>query len=209
MDTANRIPRPADRLDEVEQLWRIRPYAMSDDVLIGGIEKREIVIVDYDSRWPAKFQEHAAIISQALGPRALVIEHVGSTSVAGLAAKPIIDIDVVVEDSSDETAYLSDLLAAGYVLRVREPDWHEHRMVRTPELDVHVHIFSPGCVEVARHLTFRNRLRSHAEDRLRYEALKRKLAKEDWPDMNAYARAKGELVEEIIARALRDASDVT
>lgn len=177
------------------------------DVLIGGIEKREIVIVDYDPRWPEKFQKHAAIISQALGPKALVIEHVGSTSVPGLAAKPIIDIDVLVEDSSHEATYLPALLAAGYVLRVREPDWHEHRMFRTPEFDVHVHIFSPGCVEVARHLAFRNHLRSHAEDRLRYGALKRRLAKEDWPDMNAYARAKSELVEEIIARALRDTSN--
>ncbi|EDY17913.1 protein of unknown function UPF0157 [Chthoniobacter flavus Ellin428] len=173
------------------------------EVLIGGIEKREVVIVDYDPRWPGKFQKHAAIVAQALGPKALVIEHVGSTSVPGLAAKPIIDIDVLVEDSSNEGAYLSDLAAAGYMLRVREPDWHEHRMFRTPELDVHIHIFSLGCVEVARHLTFRNRLQSHAEDRLRYEALKRKLAKEDWPDMNAYARAKSELVEEIIARALQ------
>lgn len=174
------------------------------DVLIGGIEKREIVIVDYDPLWPAKFQRHAAIISQALGPTALAIEHVGSTSVPGLAAKPIIDIDVVVVDSSHEAAYLPALLAAGYALRVREPDWHEHRMFRTPELDVHVHLFSSGCVEVARHLAFREHLRSHAEDRLRYEALKRKLAQEDWPDMNAYAQAKSEVVEEIIARASKD-----
>jgi GrpB-like predicted nucleotidyltransferase (UPF0157 family) len=178
------------------------------DVLIGGIEKREIVIVDYDPLWPAKFQTHAAIIFQALREKALVIEHVGSTSVPGLSAKPIIDIDVVVEDSSNEAAYLPALLSAGYVLRVREPDWHEHRMFRTPELDVHVHIFSTGCVEVARHLAFRNRLRSHAEDRLRYEALKRRLAKEDWEDMNAYARAKSDVVEEIIAQALRDPSNV-
>lgn len=171
------------------------------DVLIGGIEKRKIIIVDYDPEWPAKFQRHAAIISQALGSKALAIEHVGSTSVPGLAAKAIIDIDVLVEDSSYESAYLPDLVAAGYVLRVREPDWHEHRMFRTPEFDVHVHVFSPGCVEVARHLAFRNHLRNHAEDRLRYEALKRKLAQEDWSDMNAYARAKTELVEEILVRA--------
>ena len=176
------------------------------DVLIGGIEKREIVIVDHDPLWPGKFQKHAGIISQALGPNALAIEHVGSTSVPGLAAKPIIDIDVVVEDSGNEPAYLPNLLASGYVLRVREPDWHEHQMLRTPELDVHIHIFSPGCVEVARHLAFRNRLRNHAEDRLLYEALKRKLAKEDWPDMNAYARAKSVVVDEIIARAFQDPS---
>jgi GrpB-like predicted nucleotidyltransferase (UPF0157 family)/2-polyprenyl-3-methyl-5-hydroxy-6-metoxy-1,4-benzoquinol methylase len=173
------------------------------DVLIGGVEKREIVIADYDPLWPWQFQRHATIIAQHLGMKALAIEHIGSTSVPGLAAKAIIDLDLIVEDSSDEAAYLPALLAVGYVLRVREPDWHEHRMLRTPELDVHIHVFSRGCVEVARHLAFRNHLRHHPEDRLRYEALKRKLAKEDWSDMNAYASAKGEMVEDILARAFQ------
>src|ERR1700722_14289895 len=108
-----------------------------DEVLIGGIEKREIVIVDYDPRWIEQFQQHAEILSRVLGSKALAIEHVGSTSVPGLAAKPIIDIDVLVEDSSDEASYLPALVQAGYVLRVREPDRHQHRMFRTPELDVH------------------------------------------------------------------------
>ncbi len=179
-----------------------------DEVLIGGIEKREIVIVEYDPRWPGQFQKHAEILARALGGKALAIEHVGSTSVPALAAKPIIDIDIIVQDSSDESAYLPALVQAGYVLRVREPDWHQHRMFRTPELDVHVHIFSPGCVEFTRHLAFRDHLRACAEDRLRYESVKRKLAGEDWPDMNAYARAKTEVVEQILARALREAGNV-
>ncbi|MEP6669296.1 MAG: GrpB family protein [Chthoniobacter sp.] len=175
-----------------------------DDVLIGGIEKRAIVVVDYDPRWPDQFRKQAQIIERALGGSALAIEHVGSTSVPGLAAKPIIDIDVLVADSSDEATYLPALVQAGYVLRVREPDWHQHRMFRTRELDVHVHIFSRGCVEVTRHLAFRDRLRAFPEDRLLYEGVKRKLAGEDWPDMNAYAQAKTEVVEQIIARALRE-----
>ncbi|MDR3402178.1 MAG: GrpB family protein [Chthoniobacter sp.] len=178
-----------------------------NEVLIGGIEKREIVIVDYDPRWPAQFQKHAEILSEALGNN-LVIEHVGSTSVPELAAKPIIDIDVVVADSSDEATYLPALVQAGYVLRVREPDWHQHRMFRTPELDVHLHIFSPGCVEVTRHLAFRDRLRTCPEDRLLYESVKRKLATKDWPDMNAYAQAKTEVVEQILARALPEFGNV-
>lgn len=173
------------------------------EVLIGGIEKRKIVIVDYDPEWPAKFERHAAILSQALGPKALIIEHVGSTSVPGLAAKPIIDIDVIVADSADEPDYLGALVAAGYILRVREPDWHEHRMFRTPELDVHIHVFSTGCVELTRHVMFRNWLRTHPEDRLHYESVKRRLAQEDWPDMNAYANAKSEVVEDILTRASR------
>ncbi|HUJ12095.1 MAG TPA: GrpB family protein [Verrucomicrobiae bacterium] len=172
-----------------------------NEVLIGGIEKREIVIADYDPRWPQKFQKHAEILSQTLGSKALAIEHVGSTSVPGLAAKPIIDILVAVQDSGQEDSYLPALVKDGYVLRVREPDWHQHRMFRTPELDVHVHVFSAGCVEISRQIAFRDRLRSNAEDRLLYESVKRRLAKDDWPDMNAYARAKSEVVEQIIARA--------
>jgi GrpB-like predicted nucleotidyltransferase (UPF0157 family) len=179
-----------------------------DEELIGGIEKRQIVIADYDPRWPEKFRKHAAILSRALGRNAFAIEHVGSTSVPGLAAKPIIDIIILVENPADEAAYLPALVAAGYVLRVREPGWHQHRMLRTPELDVHVHILSEHCVEVTRQLAFRNRLRVNAEDRLLYESVKRKLAKEDWPDMDAYARAKTEVVEQITARALREVSNV-
>jgi GrpB-like predicted nucleotidyltransferase (UPF0157 family) len=172
------------------------------------MEERQIVIVDYDRRWPEKFQQHAALLSQALGAKALAIEHIGSTSVPGLAAKPIVDITVLVEDSRDEAAYLPALLAAGYSLRTRESGWHEHRMLRTPELDVHVHIFSAGCEEVTRQVVFRDRLRSNLEDRLRYEMLKRELAKEDWPNMDAYARAKTEVIEEIIAQALKNADNV-
>ena len=179
-----------------------------DEVLIGGIEKRAIAVVDYDPRWPGMFQKHAEILSCALGEKALAIEHVGSTSVPGLAAKPIIDIDVIVEDSSDEASYLPALIQAGYVLRVREPDWHQHRMVRTPELDVHVHLFSPGCIEFIRHRVFRDHLRTCEEDRLLYESVKRKLAKEDWPDMTAYAQAKTEVEEGILTRAFGAAERV-
>jgi GrpB-like predicted nucleotidyltransferase (UPF0157 family) len=167
--------------------------------LIGGDENREIKIVVYDPDWPEKFETHARIIAAALGGSALRIEHVGSTSVPGLAAKPIIDILVVVADSADESAYLPRLEAAGYALRVREPDWNEHRMFRTPEKDVHVHIYSTGCPEIERNLTFRERLRRNADDRSRYEQTKRELAAKDWPDMNAYADAKTDVIESIIA----------
>jgi GrpB-like predicted nucleotidyltransferase (UPF0157 family) len=178
-----------------------------NNVLSGGMEEQEIVIVDYDPLWPEKFKKHAAMLSRALGSKALSIEHVGSTSVPGLAAKPIIDIVVQVENSGDEPAYLPALLTAGYVLRVREPDWHQHRMLRTSEADAHVHIFSFGCIEVTRQIAFRDRLRRNAEDRLLYQSTKRRLAKQDWPDMDAYARAKTEVVEQITARALREVAN--
>jgi len=176
--------------------------------LIGGAEKREIRIVNYDADWPKKFETHARVIAGALSGSALRIEHVGSTSVPGLAAKPIIDILVVVPHSADESAYLPRLEAAGYVLRVREPDWNEHRMFRTPEKDVHIHVYSAGCPEIERNLAFRERLRRNVDDRRRYEQTKRELAAKEWSDMNAYADAKTEVIESIIA-ASRAAGEIS
>ncbi len=171
----------------------------SETGLIGGVEKVEIRIVDYDPEWPKKFEAHAVRIIDALGASALRVEHIGSTSVPGLAAKPIVDILVVVRDSADESDYLPRLEAAGYALRVREPEWNEHRMFRTAERDAHVHVYSAGCKEVERNLTFRDRLRRDDGDRNRYERTKRELAAQDWPDMNAYADAKTEFIESILA----------
>jgi GrpB-like predicted nucleotidyltransferase (UPF0157 family) len=172
--------------------------AILDRVLIGGRERRPIVIADADPSWPARFEAERDRVQRALGPAALRIEHIGSTSVPGLAAKPIVDVLVEVADVGDEAAFVPALEGAGYVLRVREPD---HRMLRTPEHDVHVHVWAAGDPEIERYLRFRDRLRASAEDRAAYEALKRELAQRDWEDMNHYADAKGALIEEILARA--------
>lgn len=171
---------------------------VGDAQLFGGIEKREIVLVEPDPDWPARFERERERIVAALGPTAVRVDHVGSTSVPGLAAKPIVDIDVSVPDVEDEDAYLPALLAAGYELRVREPG---HRLVRTPERDVHVHVCATGSDWERSHLLFRDRLRLDAADRHAYAALKRELAERDWPSMNDYADAKGDLIAEITARA--------
>ena len=176
-------------------------FGPSELGLIGGLEKRAIRIVEYNPEWPQQFDRHAERIRKALGGTALQISHIGSTAVPGLAAKPIIDILVVVSSSADESSYLPQMEAAGFELRVREPDWHEHRMFRTPARDVHVHVYSDGCEEIERNVIFRDRLRTHDRDRQRYRDLKQQLASRDWPDMNAYAAAKTELVEDIIAAA--------
>jgi GrpB-like predicted nucleotidyltransferase (UPF0157 family) len=172
--------------------------AKLDGVLIGGREKRAIVLAEYDTAWPERFEAERARILGALDSRALRIEHVGSTSVPGLAAKPIVDILVAVADPDHESAYVADLERAGYVLRVLEPG---HRMLRTPELDVHVHVWREGDEEIRRTLAFRDRLRSSAEDRRAYEELKRELATREWDDFNHYAAAKGSLIQAILARA--------
>lgn len=169
--------------------------------LIGGIEKRAIEIVDYHSDWPKQFERHSQIIAAALGEAALRIEHIGSTAVPGLAAKPIVDMLLVVADSADESSYLPQMLAASYELRVREPEFHEHRMFRTPDRDVHVHVLTAGSCAIERYLLFRNRLRSNPHERQLYEATKRELASRAWADMNAYAEAKTAVIETILAAA--------
>jgi len=179
--------------DPIEERFR--------EVLIGGIEPRTIVIADYDPAWPERFRREEAKIRTVLGEEALAVEHIGSTSVPGLAAKPIVDILLVVEDSAAEASYLPALEQAGYVLRVREPDLDEHRMLRTPEKDVHVHVYSEGSREIGRYLLLRERLREHADDRELYARTKRELSRRDWPSVDHYAEAKSEVVEGILSRA--------
>ncbi len=170
-------------------------------VVIGEIEPEAIVVADYDPAWPERFRREEARIRAALGEAALAVEHIGSTSVPGLAAKPIVDVLLVVEDSGDEASYVPRLEAAGYVLRVREPDFDEHRMLRTPAKDVHVHVYSAGSPEIERYGLLRERLREDEGDRELYARTKRALAAEEWPSMQHYAQAKTEVIEGIIARA--------
>jgi GrpB-like predicted nucleotidyltransferase (UPF0157 family) len=173
-----------------------------DKVLIGGREPADIRIVPYDPAWPERFLLERDRIAAALGDGAGQIEHIGSTSVPGLAAKPVIDIIMTVADLDDDAVLRSPMEGAGYVLRVLEPD---HRMFRTPERDVHVHVVVAKSEELGRHLLFRDRLRANDADREAYEALKRELATRSWTDVNHYANAKGELIEQITQRARTEA----
>ena len=160
-----------------------------------------IQLVDYDQEWPRLFECEAERVRAALGNCTLMLEHVGSTSVLGLAAKPRIDLLLVVADSADEPAYVPALEAAGYVLRIREPDWYKHRMFNRLDIELNLHVFSAGCSEVNRMLLFRDWLRSHADDRELYERSKRELARQNWKYTQNYADAKTAVVEEILARA--------
>jgi GrpB-like predicted nucleotidyltransferase (UPF0157 family) len=153
----------------------------------------KIQVVDYDPEWPRLFQREAHRLNEVV--------HVGSTSVPGLAAKPIIDILLIVPDSSDEPSYVPDLEAAGYVLVIREPEWHQHRCFKGPDTNINLHVYSPGCPEIERYLSFRDRLRGHPGERAHYQRVKRELSERDWTYVQQYADAKTEVVESIIARA--------
>jgi GrpB-like predicted nucleotidyltransferase (UPF0157 family) len=174
-----------------------------DRVTIGGARPLEgrVALVDHDPAWPHLFAQEAARVRSALGERVHLLEHVGSTSVPGLAAKPVIDLVLEVLDSADEPAYAPDLEAAGYVLRIREPEFFEHRLFKGPGADINLHVFSQGCEETRRMMVFRDRLRACPEERDLYLRVKRELAGRDWKYTQQYADAKTSVILEILARA--------
>ncbi len=172
---------------------------------VGSIEPLTgpISFVEADPAWPALFTREEARIRAALGERVVALEHTGSTSVPGLAAKPVIDMTMLVANVSDEDAYGPDLNRAGYVVRIREsePEWYDHRVFKGPDTNVNLHVFSSGCPEWERMVGFRDWLRTHDNDRALYEATKRELLKQEWTYVQNYADAKTEVVETIMARA--------
>lgn len=157
-----------------------------------------ISLVDYDSAWSQRFDEIERYIWDALGEQVVLLEHVGSTAVPGLVAKPIIDIVLEVRNATDESAYVPDLEGKGFTLRIREPDWHGHRLLTLG--DSNLHVFSEGCEETTRMVEFRDWLRSHPEDRRLYQETKQALAKQVWKHTQNYADAKTEIVEKIMSR---------
>ena len=172
-------------------------------VRVGGSELHNstIYLAPYDQEWPRLFAREEMRIRGVLGPGALLVEHVGSTSVPGLSAKPRIDIALAVADTTDEEAYVPALEAAGYVLRIREPDWHEHRVFKGPDTDVNLHVFTVGCSEISRMTAFRDHLNDDVADRQLYEQTKQRLASQTWKYVQHYADAKSDVVEEIITRS--------
>jgi GrpB-like predicted nucleotidyltransferase (UPF0157 family) len=174
-----------------------QPEFLQPPVRIDGL----VTLAEADAGWAAQYARQEERIRAALGSLAVQIEHVGSTSVPGLAAKPNIDILLLVMDSADEAAYLPDLEAAGYQLQFRELEWFEHRFLRDFDPNVQVHVFSVGAAEAERMLLFRDVLRNRSEERELYERTKRELAARRWAYVQDYADAKSSVIEEIILRA--------
>jgi GrpB-like predicted nucleotidyltransferase (UPF0157 family) len=161
-----------------------------------------LMLADYDPRWPGLFALEAAKLRTALGSRALQIEHTGSTAVPELPAKPTIDTLLVIADSANESAYAPQLASAGYVLRIRESGWHEHRMFNALDRAVNLHVFSSGCPEIERMLVFRDWLRRNAADRELYARTKIELAARTWRFVQNYADAKASVIDTIMTRAM-------
>ena len=179
------------RDDEIEAAWVEAPPELN----------ATITLAEYDPDWPRRYERLAATVRAALGERVRLLEHVGSTAVPGLVAKPRIDMVLALPDSNDEPAYVAELEAAGFRLTIREPDWFEHRVLTRDDEQVNLHVFTEGCIEIDEMLMFRDWLRAHDDDRDRYARSKRELAARTWRCTQHYADAKGEVVGEIKARA--------
>lgn len=173
---------------------------------LATVHNDTVHLAPYDPDWPIQYAAEAAKIRTALGAKALVLEHVGSTSIPGLPAKPVLDILLAVADSADEDAYAPALTAQGYRLHIREPDWEQHRLLKGERPTVNLHVFTQGSGEIRRMIAFRDRCRAHPEERRLYEENKRALAGRVWRYVQHYANAKAEVVEAIIARAFAEAS---
>lgn len=166
-----------------------------------------IAIVPYDPSWPAAYEQLAAEVNAALGPQVLALDHVGSTSVPGLKAKPVIDIDLTVADGADEAAYVPALEQHGFELVIREPWWYGHRLLRHEGPRCNLHVWSPNCPEPARHLIFRDWLREHEGDRELYVRVKHQAAHRtriSRGDVVDYNERKRDVIREIYARAFAE-----
>lgn len=181
---------PAD-VEQLRAAWLAEPPKLDGPVLLAG----------YSPRWPGLYLREARRIRSALGDRVLLLEHIGSTSVPGLAAKPIIDILLAIADPADEASYVPPLQRAGYRLVIREPGWYAHRAFKGPDTDVNLHVHPAGSPKIDRYLRFRDRLRADRADRELYERVKRELAGRRWTYVQQYADAKTEVIEMIMERA--------
>jgi len=185
--------------DEIARAWvGTRPNAPAP-----------IRIVEYDASWPDRFARASTTIHSALGAAAIRVEHVGSTSVPGLAAKPVIDIDVTVADTEVEDSYAPALEAAGFELVLREPSWNGHRMFNDAGATINLHVFPSGAPELVRHVLLRDWLRTHPDDRRLYAEAKIRLAERTRNDPGAYNLDKNAVIDEIFGRIFAAAAEPT
>jgi GrpB-like predicted nucleotidyltransferase (UPF0157 family) len=168
----------------------------------------DVRVVQPDPDWPRQADSVIARIRDTLGSAVVGIEHVGSTAVPGLPAKPVLDLDLLVVDPDDEASYVPLLEATGFALVVREPWWYRHRLLRGTDPDVNLHVYGTESAESARQRLFRDWLRTHPEDRDRYAAAKRAASArsaEVGEHVQQYNARKQAVLRDIYARLFADA----
>jgi len=187
--------------------------------------KPSLDIVDPDPTWPSTYAIFASRIVAALGPASSLngaepgtghlvsVSHVGSTSVPGLPAKAVIDIDIVVPDINDESAYVPALESQGFQFMLREPKWHGHRFFTAAEpMFANLHVWGPACAEAERHSIFKEWLIENLDDRELYAKTKRECSeasKLGGESMMEYTYRKEGVIKDILQRAFKRFGYVT
>jgi putative glutamine amidotransferase len=205
-ETAERDPAQQSLFEALSLLGRLRGASARPGAAEG--RTRSYAISAYDPAWPARYDEESARIRTALGDQVTGLEHVGSTSVPGLGAKPVVDIQVSVRSMVPRSAYVDPLVALGYRWVV-DPWSDEHEYFsrnEDAERAFHIHVCAAGSEWERRHIAFRDWLRDHPDDAAAYERLKRDLAERHPRDIFTYVDGKTEFIREIEAQAVRDRS---
>ncbi|WP_286690095.1 MULTISPECIES: GrpB family protein [unclassified Aeromicrobium] len=159
--------------EEIVRFDDVEPPPGASPWVDGAGPGRDVVVVEPDPAWTEQAARLVDTVGAALGRTAVSVEHVGSTSVPGLAAKPLLDLLLVVPDPDDEDAYVPALESQGFRLVVREPWWQGHRLLRHHDPRTNLHVFHADGAEVARMRMFRDWLRTHPDDRDLYADAKR------------------------------------
>lgn len=162
----------------------------------------KVIIAPYDPEWPELFRRLGARLRGALGDVALRIDHIGSTSIPGLAAKPIIDVQISVASFDPLDAYRIPLESVGFVWRADNPELTKRYFRESPgDRRTHIHVRRAGSFSEQFPLLFRDYMRTHPEDAERYAALKHMLAEQYAEDRHGYVEAKGPFVWQTIRKA--------
>jgi putative glutamine amidotransferase len=204
-ETAEHDPAQQSLFDALSLLGRFRGASAKPGQMEG--KTRSYAVGRYDADWPARFVTESSAIRAALGDQVVRIDHVGSTSVPGLAAKPTVDIQVSVRSMVPRNAYVEPLVRVGYRWAV-DPWTDEHEFFSREvggERSFHVHVCPDGSEWERRHIAFRDWLRANPEDAARYERLKRELAERHPRDTYSYAAAKTSFIQAIQDRAMERA----
>ncbi len=189
----------------IHPLWqpfkRLSIQEMNQAAVSGERQRvAEIIVVPPDKSWPEQYKRLETAIRQALGRRVVTLEHVGSTSVPDLYAKPVIDIALTLVEAANEPSYVPDLETKGFYLVIREPDWQEHRCLVRQAPRCNLHVFPPDAIEPRRQRAFRDWLHTHPDDRDAYAALKRELAMRSFGSVAEYNNEKAGLIYDIYER---------
>lgn len=175
---------------------------MGDDGDALGLASGTVALKPYNATWPALFERERRALAESLGGGVLAIEHIGSTSVPGLAAKPIIDIAIAVESFDEAVALVAPMVDNGYVYRGENGIPRRHFFCKGSPRTHHVHMFEIASDNWRRHLVFRDALRCDPLLASRYESIKRELARLYHTDVDSYTNGKSDFIAEVERRAI-------